>query len=837
MNFKHIWTLAKPHLIAMGIFLAVFAAYFHPQLNGKVVEQRDILQGKGMTKESIDYHEKTGDYTLWTNAMFGGMPTYQISSPQNSNLIRRFIEPAMQLFLGAPISWFFVAAFSFYILMLVMGVDRWIAIVGGLAFSLSTNNMILYAEGHTSKFRALSYLPLALAGVYLILKQHNYLKGAALFLLAMSLNIAANHYQMTYYFGIGMLFFMIVYLFFAAKNGEIVGYLKGASVLLICGILAVGPSFSKIYTTLEYSKDTMRGNSDLKREAAERKANAGDDTAEAGEGLDWDYAMLWSNNRNDMLATFIPGIVGGSSGEEVNSDYEIAKFFGQGKKPVRVPLYWGGGESTSGPVYFGAIVTLLLVIGLILLPNTGWKWGIVAAAVVIAFLSMGKYLTWFNEIFFEHFPKYNIFRAHNSAMGVASIFYPILGIAGLSVLLTSKKTKEEKLKVVYIATGIVGGVAAIIWMFGGTLFSFDHISDGNFLSQYFNGNQMQYDQFMDALKESREQYLKESALRSLLFILAGAGALWLAITKKLKTEYVVALIGIFIVADLVSVDKKYLNEDNFVSKKKQEKPFTMRPVDQQIYQMEPNGRGYYRVFDLSINTFSSSNTSYFHNTVGGYSAVKMSRIQDVIDSVFASSRGISYDVLDMFNTKYLIDKDMRLYPNQGALGNAWFIDSFIHVNSATEELNAIRENFRSVSKAVVNDKDFGAYTADLKDHAVDSNTNRSIALTQYDPNRLVYSVNCDQEEFVVFSEIWYGPNKGWTATIDGKVVDLDGFNHIRANYLLRAMRVPAGQYEIKFEFHPETFETGERVSLASSILILLLIGGWLVKEAKELKEA
>ena len=218
MDFKHIWTLAKPHLIAMGIFLAVFAAYFHPQLNGKVVEQSDILQGKGMIKEVTDYHEKTGDFTLWTNAMFGGMPTYQISSPQNSNLIRKYVEPIMQLFLKAPISWFFVAAFCFYVLMLVMDVNRWVAVVGGLAFALSTNNMILFAEGHTSKFRALSYLPLALAGVYLILSKQKYLKGAALFLLAMSLNIAANHYQMTYYFGIGMLFFMLVYLGFAAKE-------------------------------------------------------------------------------------------------------------------------------------------------------------------------------------------------------------------------------------------------------------------------------------------------------------------------------------------------------------------------------------------------------------------------------------------------------------------------------------------------------------------------------------------------------------------------------------------------------------------------------------------
>ena len=421
-TLKRIWTLAKPHVIAMGIFLCVFAAYFHPQLNGKVVEQSDILQGKGMIKEATDYHEKTGDYTLWTNAMFGGMPTYQISSPQNANLIRKYVEPIMQLFLKAPISWFFVAAFCFYILLLVMDVNRWVAIVGGLAFALSTNNMILFAEGHTSKFRALSYLPLALAGVYLILDKQKYLKGAALFLLAMSLNIAANHYQMTYYFAIGMLFFMLVYLAYAIKNGEILNYFKAAGILLVCGVLAVGPSFSKIYTTLEYSKDTMRGDSDLKREAAAMKV-ADESGENGGEGLDWDYAMLWSNNSTDILATVIPGVAGGSSGQEVDKEYEVAKFFGNSRKPVRVPLYWGGGESTSGPVYFGAIVGFLMILGLILLPNTGWKWGIFAAAVIITFLSMGKYFAWFNELFFYNFPKYNIFRAHNSAMGVVSVFF------------------------------------------------------------------------------------------------------------------------------------------------------------------------------------------------------------------------------------------------------------------------------------------------------------------------------------------------------------------------------------------------------------------------------
>ncbi|MFT5513156.1 MAG: hypothetical protein ACI8SE_001557 [Bacteroidia bacterium] len=831
MDFKQIWTLAKPHLIAMGIFLVVFAAYFHPQLGGKVVEQSDILQGKGMIKESTDFHEKTGEYTLWTNAMFGGMPTYQISSPQNSNLIRKYVEPIMQLFLKAPISWFFVAAFCFYILMLVIDVNRWVAIVGGLAYALSTNNMILFAEGHTSKFRALSYLPLALAGVYLILDKQKYLKGAALFLLAMSLNIAANHYQMTYYFAIGMMFFMVVYFAFAAKNGELLNYFKGVGILLICGVLAVGPSFSKIYTTLEYSKDTMRGNSELKKEASVKNEL---DEESSGEGLDWDYAMRWSNNSTDMLATFIPGVAGGSSGQEVDQEYEVAKFFGNGRKAVRVPLYWGGGESTSGPVYYGAIVAFLMILGLVLLPNSGWKWGVFTAIIVIAFLSMGKYFAWFNELFFNYFPKYSIFRAHNSAMGVVSIFFPILGLAGLSALLTSKKSKDEKLKAVYIAGGVIGGLSLLLGLIGGGILSFDHFQDENFLTQYFKGNQAQYDQFIDALKEGREQFMKASAYRTSGFVLVAVAVLWAFINDKLKKEVAIGLIGLFIVIDLVSVDQQYLNEEKFISKKKQERPFSMRPVDQQIYQLETTGRGYYRVFDVSINTFSSSNTSYFHNTVGGYSAVKMARIQDVIDSVFRSERGIPFEVLDMMNAKYLIDQQSKLSKNPSALGNAWFIDSFIHVNSATDELNQLK-SFNSHTTAIVHDGDFGTYVSNFKDHAPDSNTSRSIGMIQYAPNRLVYKTSCEEDEFVVFSEIWYGPEKGWTAYIDGEKVDQGGFNHIRANYLLRGMKVPAGEHEVVFEFKPQTFELGEKISFASSSLILLLIFGWLFAEFKIFK--
>jgi len=813
-SLSQIFQIIKPHVIAMGVFLVVLAAYFSPQLNGDVVEQGDIVQGMGMAHESNNYTKRTSKVTLWTNAMFGGMPTYQISSPQNSNLIRKYLEPMMQLFIKAPISWFFVAALCFYILMMVMGVHHWLSIIGGLAFSLSTNSMLLYAAGHTSKFRAISYLPLVIAGVYLLLQKKNWLAGSVCFLIGMALNISANHYQMTYYFLIGMVVFMLIYLGFAIKNNGVLNYAKAVGLMLICGILSIGPSFSKIYTTLEYSKDTMRGVSELKQEAKKRNP-----TLVKDEGLTWNYAMSWSNAPRDMFGTFIPGAVGGSSQEYLQEGNELVQYFGKPSKsrPQRVPLYWGGGDSTDGPAYFGAIIFFLFILGLFIIPHTGFKYAIIGAFVVIALLSLGKFFEGFNRIFFEHFPKYSNFRAHNSAMGVVSAFFPILAIFGASLFFTSDKSSAEKLRMLKIAGGITVGLAILYGFIGGMTFDFSHPYDEQYRSQF--QNPAQFDDFMSALRADRVSLLHSSTIRTIFLVGLAIGCLWMFVKGRLKATYAIAIIGVLSVADLLLVDKKYLNEDNFVSQKKYDRSYSPREADMQIMQSEPLGRGYYRVLDLSINTFSSSFASYFHNTVGGYSAVKLQRIQDLIDSSF--SKEVNFNVLNMFNTKYIIDEKGRPQINNEALGSAWFIDTIQKVSSATEELASIN-TFNAQTTTIIHDT-FDWYLDDFKAIARDSSTRAEIRLTEYEPNRLVYSCNSDAERFVVFSEIWYGPDKGWTSTIGGEVVD-----HIRANYLLRGMKVPKGESEIVFEFNPQTYVIGERVSLASSIAIVLLLLGWVV---------
>lgn len=812
-SFQKILNTNKPHLYALLLFLGVSLVYFYPQLQGEVINQDDIAAGIGMTKEIKDYEAKTGKTSLWTDAMFGGMPTYQISSPQKSNLIRRFVEPFFQLKISHPISWFFVSAVCAYILLIVMGLESWLAITGALMFSFTTNQLLLYEAGHTAKFRAISYLPLILAGMYLLLEKRKWLAGSSVFLLGTALNISANHYQMTFYFAIGMVVFMAVYLIYAAREGALMNYLKAAAIMLVCGVLAVGPSASKILTTNEYAKETMRGTSQLKAEAAERT-----DGAVNKDGLRWDYAMMWSNAPRDLLALFIPGAVGGSSGEPVGESYETAKLMGaRGDRKVPSPLYWGGAESVSGPIYYGALVFFLFVLGMLSIRTTRLKAAFLGAFVVIALISLGKYFEGFQRLFFDHFPKYNNFRAHNSAMGVAAILVPAMAFLGLQAFFNLDDKKQQR-KNLLMAIYLVGGVILLILLLGASLFGFEHFQDGRFM-QLVGGDQQAFDRFMEALVDDRKKMMRLSAVRSLVFVGAGAGLLWFWQSGKLKKQQAIMAICVLAAIDLFSVDWKYVNHDDFEKKNVVTNQYRPRPVDEQIMQMEPKGRGYYRVFDISkdVNTFSSSFGSYFYNTVGGYSAVKLQRIQDVIDTIFRER--VNVDVANMLNTKYfIVGEQPQLQMNPGALGNAWFIDTIRMVESATDELYALK-NFSADREAIIH-KEWSDYLNGFNP-AVDSNSKGAIELIEYAPDRLVYRFNSDKEQLVMFSEIWYGPNLGWQAYIDGEPVD-----HIRANYLLRAMRVPAGNREIIFEFKPETYERGEKISLASSSIILIWVLGW-----------
>lgn len=813
---KELFEQIKPHLIAIAILLAICMVYFLPQLKGEMINQDDITAGVGMTKETNDYYQKTGEVSLWTNAMFGGMPTYQISSPQRSNYVRRYVEPLMQLKISHPISWFFVAGLCFYILLIVVGLKQWTALLGALAFAFTTNQLLLYEAGHTSKFRALGYIPLVIAGVYLLLEKKKWIGGSVLFLLGLSLNISANHYQMTYYFAIAMIVFALVYISLAISKNEAVPVLKAFALMAVCSVLAIAPSASKIMTTYEYANETMRGSSQLKDETQSKKQEGVKKS-----GLEWDYAMLWSYAPRDFLSIFIPNAVGGSSAEPTSDNYEVAKLLGaRGKKKVQAPMYWGGAESVAGPPYMGIIVFFFFVLGILNAKGNKFIISLLVGLTIVALISLGKYFSIFQHILFDHLPKYNNFRAHNSAIGVVAAMIPLIGFMGLNSFLNGDVDKKILKKNLITALSFTGGLVVLVGLFGSVFFDFEHMQDGRYL-RMFNNDQNSFNRFLEDLLDDRSSMLRSSAFRSLIFMALAGGALMVYVQGKLKKPQLLMVLAALICIDQFSIDWKYVNHDDFQKKTIVKRTYTPRPVDQQILQAEPKGRGYYRVFDVSkgVNTFSSSFGSYFYNTVGGYSAVKLQRIQDVIDSVF--SQGLNQEVMNMFNTKYIIfGEKQQVQLNEAALGNAWFVNSIRNVNSATEELQSLR-SFKASQEAIVHGE-WSDYLNGFKPLGIDSNGgNSSIELMEYSPNRMVYKANCSKEELAVFSEIWYGPNLGWQAYLNGDPVD-----HIRANYLMRGMRIPKGENEIVFEFNPKSYVTGEGIAKASSLLIILLLLGW-----------
>jgi len=817
---SYLFKKALPHLAAIVIFLVVSVIYFSPQIQGEVIRQGDIEQGKGMIKEMNDYKSITGESALWTNAMFGGMPSYQIASPQKGNLIRRFIEPLMQLNIGDPISWFFVSFLSFYIMLIALGVNPWVAIVGALAYGFTTNNFVLYEAGHTSKFRAISYAPLVVAGVVLAYKEKLIL-GGVVFLLGMALNIGTNHPQMTYYLGIGLGFYVLAQLITSIKSGNIKSFAMGSAVLALCSVLALGTSASKLLTSYEYGQDTMRGAPILKTEASNITASSSSET----EGLAYNYAMQWSNGWLDLLAIVIPRAVGGGSAEKLSNSSNLYKDLRSKGANLgnnfRAPLYWGALPSTAGPAYFGALISFFFLMSFWLIEGR-IKWSLSAAILLTMLLSLGKNFNLLNEPIFNYFPLYSKFRAPSSILGITNVFFCLMGALALNKIFSTTVDKEKLLNALkFSAIGM--GVFLLFFAFvGPSIFDFSNAGDARLASAGYD---------LNAVVDDRKEALRNDALRSLLIMALGAGLVWAFIQEKINKTIALAALGVIMIGDLWTIGKRYIDSDSFQkAPNTNEQPFPFRAADQQIYASEGvdfnaesnadnwslKRRGHYRVFDMAVNTFNNSSTSYYHNTIGGYHPAKLQRIQDLIDQYI--SRG-NQNVLGMLNTKYFITREQQVQQNPSALGTAWFVESIQKATTPNEEIGALG-TIDPANQAVVLDSEFGNYIGGF-----DPQKNGTIGLTDYLPTHLTYQSNATSEQLAIFSEVWYGPNKGWQAYIDGSPVD-----HVRANYILRALKVPAGQHKIEFKFAPSTYNTGEMISYASSILLLLLVFGFLGKE-------
>ncbi|MGE0077769.1 MAG: YfhO family protein [Bacteroidales bacterium] len=790
-----------PHIVAIVLFMAISLAFFSPLLEGKRLAQHDIAMWKGGAKEVLDYKEKTGEVSLWTNSMFGGMPAYLISVTYDNNLLR-YVDKALNC-ITVPASFLFIAMLGFYILLLVMGVDPWLSIVGSIAYGLSTYFIIVIGAGHNAKIRAMGYVAPMIAGMLLTFRG-KFLSGLALFSLFLGLNLYNGHPQITYYAAFIMAALFIVYLIDSIKANNLGNIGKTIGVLAVAGTLAIGANFSNLWFTYDYGKDSIRGKSELT-----------DDQHNKTSGLDKNYATQWSYGPAETFNLLIPNLMGGASAMNLGNKSETYKFLRQNGVPMnqtqsivsQLPTYWGPQPSTSGPVYIGAIVVFLFVLGLFLI-KTPLKWAILAVTFLAFLLSWGDHFNSLTNLFLNYFPAYNKFRTVSMILVIAEFTMPFLGFLALKEIYDGKVNNTDFMKSFKWSVGITGGLCVLFLLLGKGMFNFTGSIDDQLISSGWP------QEIINAIKQDRANLLWNDSLRSLIFVLIGAGLVFAFFKKKLKPAHFIIALGLFITVDLWVVNKRYMDNKNFVTPQMAEAPFNASEADKMILADKSLD---FRVFNLTVSPFNDASTSYFHKSLGGYHGAKMRRYQDLIEKHLSTG---NMAVMNMLNTKYLIQSSKNgpiAMENPGALGNVWFVDSLKIVNNADEEIAAL--NHFNPKKTAIVDKRFESM---LKGFTPTTDSTGFIKLEEYKPNKLIYSSSCNENRIAVFSEIYYA--KGWKVTIDGTPAE-----HFRANYVLRSMVIPKGNHKIEFVFDPKMWYVGRNIDLASSLLILLIFAGWIGK--------
>ena len=794
-------TLKKflPHLLVFFAFIVVSLAYFYPVLQGKEIFQSDIAQYIGMAREQNDFREKTGEEPYWTDAAFGGMPTYQLGANYPHNYIKE-LDRALR-FLPRPADYLFLYFIGLYILLLVLKVDYRLSFLGALVFGFSTYLIIILGVGHNAKAHAIAYMPWVLGGILLCFRK-NYIRGFLLLAFGMALEISANHFQMTFYLLLLVVVLGLVYLYEAIKNKSLPNYFKALGVMVVAVILAIGANATNLLATKQYAEFSTRGDTGL--------TISPEGTPEKTEGLDYRYITEYSYGILESFNLFIPGFMGGSSAEDVGVESNTYKaLIKMGAPPVQAqqfaesaPTYWGDQPYVGAPAYIGAGVIFLFVLALFLVRGR-LKWWLVGGSILALLLSWGKNFGLLTGFFIDFVPMYNKFRAVSSIQVILELCIPVLAVLGLSRFFFSEVSKERKLYALKWSFIITGGLALIFWLFKSVLFNFTGPNDSALIKQIGID-------FVRALKEDREAIFAADALRSLIFIILAAGVLWTFISEKVKRNTAFILLGIVLVLDLVMVDKRYVNAEDFVNASVVNRPFQANAADKEIMK----DKTHYRVFDLSGSPFNTARTSYFHNSVGGYHAAKPGRMQELYDFYLSEN---NLQVLSMLNTKYFIVPTQEggvVQQNPQTNGNAWFVENVELVENANEEILGLKG--LNTRKTAVVDKKFAEY---LPSQHFPTDSTAHIELVSYEPNELHYKYSSKKDNLAVFSEIYY-PH-GWQAYLDGEKVP-----HFRANYVLRAMWVPAGEHEIRFKFEPQVVKTGSTIALASSIILgLLLLGG------------
>lgn len=815
-----------PYLIVLAIFFLLPYFYFTPLLEGKKLDQHDINVFTGMSREIVEHREATGEETYWTNTMFAGMPAYFSGARLKGNLIDKIsnvLTPGPR-----PASYLFLMFLGFFLLLRAYDVEKWVATAGALAFGFSTYTFIILAAGHNSKVVAIAFMPALFAAIVYAFRKKPF-TGALLFALALALEINANHLQITYYALLAVLILGLVYLVQAVRKKELMPFLKTLSLLAVAAILAVGANYNRIYHTYEMGKYSIRGESELK--STEEKSS---------DGLDPDYITGWSLGIDETATLFIPNFKGGSTVGELDTDSHFYQALRRNnvqnpRQYIRqVPLYWGDQPGTSPP-YVGAVVIFLFVLGLIVLKGPE-KWWIAGATLLSLLLSWGHNFAFLTDFFIKHVPGYNKFRAVTMILVIAQMTIPLLGFLIVKEIYTQRIKLPELSKAMKWAAGITGGFALLVLLMPSLAGTFQGNNDQAFGSAPW---------LIEALQKDRMKMLRSDAFRSLFFVLAGAGMLLLMCRIK-KKQYALLGLAALIIIDLWTVDRRFLDDENFTSKKRISEPYQASAADKMILQdPDPN----FKVLNLAVSTFNDASTSYFHKSIGGYHGAKLQRFQDLIENALmpemqAIQTGLQsvrsqedlaqlfsgLPVMNMLNTKYVIYSPQQapLF-NPASLGNAWFVDNHIVAANADEEMALIRK-FDPATIATIDKR----YINKVSEYSP-ADSLSSIELSSYAPNELVYNYTATSNKLCIFSEIHYP--LGWKVQIDGQEAD-----HFRANYLLRGMVLPAGEHEVIFRFAPESIQKTALVSTGSTLFILLALITFLsyqlyIKRRKEASDA
>ncbi|MFV0586579.1 hypothetical protein [Bacteroides reticulotermitis] len=812
-----------PDLIAILAFVLLSFAYFFPaDIEGRILFQHDTAAGAGAGQDAQEYLERTGERSRWTNSIFSGMPTYQMAPSYDSTKPVQVVEKAYRLFLPSYVMLTFIMMLGFYILMRAFGLSVWLSGLGSIIWGFSSYFFILIAAGHIWKFVTLAYIPPTIAGVVLAYRK-KYLLGGILTALFIALQIQSNHIQMSYYFMFVILFFVGAYFEDAYRKKELPHFFKASAILAVAALIGVCANLSNLYHTYEYSKETMRGKSELKRE--------GPAAQQTSSGLDRDYITQWSYGIGETLTFLVPNVKGGASIPIAESETAMKKANPMyGNIYSQLTQYFGDQPMTSGPVYVGAFVLFLFLLGCFIVKGP-LKWALIGATVFSILLSWGRNFMGLTDFFIDYIPMYNKFRAVSSILVIAEFTIPLLAIFALKEVLSnpeSLKLKENRTPLL-VSLALTMGVALILAVMPEIFFSnYIPAQEMAALQQAIPGEQLS--PLVANLEEVRKALVTSDAWRSFFVIAVGCAVLALYANRKLKASWVVAAITILCLVDMWSVNKRYLYDEQFVPKSQRVEAFRKTATDEAILQDTDLN---YRVFNVSGNAFNENNTAYWHKSIGGYHAAKLRRYQEMIDhhiskemqSVYqaiatAGGKMDSVDaskfrVLNMLNTKYFIlpaGQQGQTVPIQNpyAYGNAWFVNKVMYVDNANEEINAL-DTILPTETAVVDVK-FKEQLKGVTEGYKDSLS--VIRLTAYEPNHLVYESSSTEAGVAVFSEIFY---PGWRVTVDGQPVEL-----ARADYILRAMNIPAGKHIIEMSFDPQSLHTTEGIAYAA--LALLLVG-------------